>query len=102
VDLPSRGVITLTLTLASDLVGDKLLLDWEGPEFLLQDKSTWLENKVEEGAEAVKEAKTSEIGMFITEANLSDTRLDPVRHSNWRRLARLHAWTQRFVENCTL
>ncbi|XP_064637073.1 uncharacterized protein LOC135493580 [Lineus longissimus] len=93
-DLPSRGVK------AADLVSQQLW--WRGPAFLLEHKTEWPENQFERGAEAVDEVKTTEIGLFTTGAvNLLDTRLDPTHHSSWLRLTRLHAWVQRFLENCT-
>ena len=106
-DLATRGVT------ASGLACSEIW--WQGPKFLREPESEWPENLIRPSSSSQRELRTR--GRFSTaepkdglESTLTattvdalhDWRLNPQRFSSWTRLARVHAWVSRFLDNCCL
>ena len=106
-DLATRGVT------ASGLVCSEIW--WQGPGFLREPESEWPENLIQPSTGSQKELRSR--GRFskaetnegqentLTAATINeshDWRLNPQRFSSWTRLARVHAWVSRFLDNCCL
>ncbi|XP_015769363.1 PREDICTED: uncharacterized protein LOC107347901 [Acropora digitifera] len=104
-DLATRGVT------ASGLACSEIW--WQGPKFLK--KPEWPENLIQASSSSQKEFRSR--GRFskvqtnkgqestLTAATINesrDWRLNPQRFSSWTRLARVHAWVSRFLDNCCL
>ncbi|XP_033105172.1 uncharacterized protein LOC117107577 [Anneissia japonica] len=85
---------------------------WQGPEFLIEEKTNWPTNKFEKCAskEQTKEEKEVKIHNMINcaqsnthlKGDQTSWRLEPTRFSKWVSLTRLQAWVLRFVNNCRL
>ena len=95
-DLPTRGIP------ASELTKSKLWI--EGPDFLKTDESTWPE-KLLGGIENPDEVNERRVNVHASSNKDRITHegfLKPTSFSSLRRLIRVTAWVQRFLDNCRL
>ena len=82
---------------------------WEGPTFLLDDKSKWPQLDTVGNSDSCNKRelkrKYSNIKAIATLVNVEESaenswRLHPSRFSSWNRLTRVLAWVLRFINNC--
>ena len=89
-DLATRGIP------AKDLVDNELWL--HGPSFLLQPENTWPTKEIVSSKEADEEKRPTIFALATNQA-IATPLIDPLRFSNWLKLARITAWIKRFKHN---
>ena len=104
-DFLSRGMTVL------ELIDNEV---WrKGPEFLTENETEWPARKVATIDDKIKELRKSvkncdkadsrndcQMNVTMLTTSTGDWRLNPLRFSSWRKLTRVRAWVNRFVENC--
>jgi len=77
---------------------------WQGPSLLKEDEELWPKNKVEKDLTSCEELKkrNDTPNVFVSTVTSSCWRLDPKKFSSWKRFTRVHAWINRFLQNCQL
>jgi len=71
---------------------------------LKEEEELWPKNKVEKDLTSCDEVKkrNGTQNVFVSTVTSPSWRLDPKRCSNWKRFTRVHAWINRFLQNCQL
>ena len=95
-DLPTRGITAAELRHSREW--------WNGPEFIVEDHSSWPEMKFDPTAdfdrsEFRKEPKKCAAALVSSLQFVKSCRLNPELYSNWSRLKRVTAWVFRFLRN---
>ena len=94
-DIGSRGMAIVALSDCSTW--------WNGPEFLLGNKTDWQHQKFElvenSNLEFKNTVKTCIISVTSQTVTYLEWRLDFTRFSNWKRILRVIGWVKRSIQN---